>query len=61
MYWSPIDEQSLKEVPFFIRGVVKEGVEIMAKDCGKMSIDDAFYRKANESRWQRLYGSDSLG
>lgn len=50
MHWTPEAEQSLKTVPFFIRGVVKKGVESMASKCGHTEIDDAFYQKAKSSR-----------
>ncbi len=50
MYWTPTAEKSLKAVPFFIRGVVKKGVESMATKCGQAEIDDAFYLKVKSSR-----------
>lgn len=50
MHWTPTAEKSLKAVPFFIRGVVKKGVESMATKCGQTEIDDAFYLKVKSSR-----------
>ncbi len=50
MNWTSSAEQQLQEVPFFVRGVVRRGVEKMASDSGKSLVDEAFYAEAKSSR-----------
>jgi hypothetical protein len=46
MNWQPEAEQRLKEVPFFVRPVVRKRIESMASEAGLDSIDVAFYEQA---------------
>ena len=50
MDWTQSAAQSLQEVPFFIRPVVKKGVERMASHDGLQVIDEGFYAKAKAAR-----------
>ncbi|WP_082825120.1 PCP reductase family protein [Synechococcus sp. MIT S9508] len=44
--WSANAEQSLKEVPFFVRPAVRRRIESMAQECQLDCIDSAFYAEA---------------
>jgi len=44
--WSAEAEQSLKEVPFFVRPAVRRRIESMAQECQLESIDSTFYAEA---------------
>ncbi len=44
--WSADAEQSLKEVPFFVRPAVRRRIESMAQECQLDFIDSAFYAEA---------------
>ncbi|NOL47886.1 MAG: protochlorophyllide oxidoreductase [Synechococcus sp. MIT S9220] len=46
MNWSADAEQSLKEVPFFVRPAVRRRIESMAQECQLDFIDSAFYAEA---------------
>jgi len=46
MEWTRDAEQSLKEVPFFVRPVVRRRIEALAADAGLEQVDGAFYAEA---------------
>jgi len=50
MEWSLDAEQTLKEVPFFIRPVVRKSIEKMAVSDGKTMVDSELYAKAKAAR-----------
>jgi len=50
MDWSIDAKQSLKEVPFFIRPVVKKSIEKIAVSDGKTMVDADLYAKAKAAR-----------
>ena len=46
MNWSPQAETRLKEVPFFVRPVVRRRIEGLAAEAGLSEVDEAFYEQA---------------
>ena len=50
MQWSLDAERNLKEVPFFIRPVVKKSIEKMAASSGKTLVDADLYAQAKAAR-----------
>ena len=50
MEWSLDAEQTLKEIPFFIRPVVRKSIEKMAVSDGKTMVDSELYAKAKAAR-----------
>lgn len=46
MNWQPEAEQSLKEVPFFVRPMVRKRIESLATEAGLTTIDLSFYEQA---------------
>jgi hypothetical protein len=46
MNWQPEAEQRLKEVPFFVRPMVRKRIESLAKEAGLSAIDETFYEQA---------------
>ena len=46
MDWQPAAEQRLKEVPFFVRPVVRKRIESLAAEAGLNAIDERFYELA---------------
>jgi hypothetical protein len=44
--WSSQAEARLKEVPFFVRPVVRKRIESLAVEAGLAEIDEAFYEHA---------------
>ncbi|WP_415408677.1 PCP reductase family protein [Synechococcus sp. A10-1-5-9] len=50
MEWSLDAEQTLKEVPFFIRPVVRKSIEKMAASDGKTMVDSELYARAKAAR-----------
>jgi hypothetical protein len=46
MQWTSDAEQSLKEVPFFVRPVVRRRIETLALEAGLQQVDGAFYAEA---------------
>ena len=46
MRWTREAEQSLKEVPFFVRPVVRGRIETLARNAGLEEVDGAFYAEA---------------
>ncbi len=50
MEWSLDAERTLKEVPFFIRPVVRKSIEKMAASDGKNMVDSELYARAKAAR-----------
>jgi len=46
MQWSSDAEQRLKEVPFFVRPVVRRRIESLAAEAGRSEVDGVFYEEA---------------
>lgn len=46
MQWSSEAEQRLKEVPFFVRPVVRRRIESLAAEAGLAEVDRTFYEAA---------------
>ena len=46
MQWSSDAEQRLKEVPFFVRPVVRRRIESLAAEAGLAEVDRSFYEQA---------------
>ena len=46
MHWTPEAETRLKEVPFFVRPVVRKRIESLAADAGQQQVDETFYEQA---------------
>ena len=50
MQWTPDAKKYLDEVPFFIRPIVKKGVEKKATSARKGEIDGLFFLEVKASR-----------
>jgi hypothetical protein len=46
MQWSVDAESRLKEVPFFVRPVVRRRIETLASEAGLAEVNAAFYEQA---------------
>jgi hypothetical protein len=46
MDWQPAAEQRLREVPFFVRPIVRQRIESLARQAGHDIVDEAFYEQA---------------
>ena len=46
MDWQPEAEQQLKEVPFFVRPIVRKRIEKLAEEAGLSSVDTASYQQS---------------
>jgi hypothetical protein len=46
MNWTTKAEARLKEVPFFVRPIVRRKIEGLASEAGQNEIDEAFYEQA---------------
>jgi len=46
MQWTSDAEQRLKEVPFFVRPVVRRRIESLAAEAGRIEVDAPFYKEA---------------
>jgi hypothetical protein len=46
MTWTSEAEQKLREVPFFVRPVVRRRIESLAAEAGLEQVDVAFYEEA---------------
>ena len=46
MKWTSEAEQRLKEVPFFVRPVVRRRIESLATEAGLQEVDGPFYEEA---------------
>ena len=53
MNWSTEAESHLKEVPFFVRPVVRKRIEALAQEAGLSQIDAAFYEQAKAQFGQK--------
>jgi hypothetical protein len=53
MNWSPEADEVLKEVPFFVRPIVRRRIESMAAEAGLATVDLAFYEQARERFGQK--------
>ena len=53
MNWQPDAEQRLKEVPFFVRPMVRKRIESLANEAGVSTIDAAFYEQAKAQFGQK--------
>ena len=53
MNWSPEADEVLKEVPFFVRPIVRRRIESMAAEAGLAKVDLAFYEQARERFGQK--------
>ena len=46
MQWSAEAESRLKEVPFFVRPVVRRRIETLASEAGLAEVSEAFFEQA---------------
>jgi hypothetical protein len=46
MNWSAEAEARLKEVPFFVRPVVRRRIESLASEAGLAEVSESFYEQA---------------
>ena len=46
MIWTPPAEARLKEVPFFVRPIVRRKIEGLAAEAGRNEVDESFYEQA---------------
>ncbi|MCP9808911.1 PCP reductase family protein [Cyanobium sp. HWJ4-Hawea] len=53
MEWTPSAESRLKEVPFFVRPVVRRKIEGLAVEAGKSEVDEGFYESAKAQFGQK--------
>jgi hypothetical protein len=53
MQWSSAADQRLKEVPFFVRPIVRKRIETLAMQAGKTEVDEAFYEEAKAQFGQK--------
>jgi len=53
MNWSREADEVLKEVPFFVRPIVRRRIESMAVEAGLAEVDLAFYEQARERVGQK--------
>ena len=53
MNWSAQAESRLKEVPFFVRPMVRKRIESLANEAGLGEIDEAFYEQAKAQFGQK--------
>ncbi len=53
MNWSTEADEVLKEVPFFVRPIVRRRIESMAAEAGLAKVDLAFYEQARERFGQK--------
>ena len=53
MNWSAEAERRLKEVPFFVRPVVRKRIEGLASEAGLDGIDETFYEQAKAQFGQK--------
>ena len=44
--WTPQAESRLKEVPFFVRPVVRKRIESLAAEAGQSEVTESFYDQA---------------
>jgi hypothetical protein len=53
MDWQPEAEQQLKEVPFFVRPIVRKRIEKLAAEAGLAAVDTAFYQQSKAKFGQK--------
>jgi len=53
MIWSREADEVLKEVPFFVRPIVRRRIESMAAEAGLVEVDLVFYQQARERFGQK--------
>ncbi len=53
MNWTPQAESRLKEVPFFVRPVVRRRIESLAAEAGRDDVDETFYEQAKAQFGQK--------
>ncbi len=53
MNWSREADEALKEVPFFVRPIVRRRIESLAAEAGLTEVDLAFYGEARERFGQK--------
>jgi len=53
MNWSGQAESRLKEVPFFVRPVVRKRIEALATEAGLEEINESFYEEAKAQFGQK--------
>jgi len=53
MNWSAEAERRLKEVPFFVRPMVRKRIESLAGEAGLGEIDESFYEQAKAQFGQK--------
>ena len=53
MNWSAEAESRLKEVPFFVRPIVRKRIESLASEAGLSAIDEQFYEQAKAQFGQK--------
>jgi hypothetical protein len=46
MIWTTTAETRLKEVPFFVRPLVRRKIEGLAAEAGRNEVDESFYEQA---------------
>lgn len=51
--WTPQAESRLKEVPFFVRPVVRRRIESLAAEAGRNAVDETFYEQAKAQFGQK--------
>jgi len=53
MNWAAEAESRLKEVPFFVRPVVRRRIESLAQEAGLNEVSAAFYEQAKAQFGQK--------
>ena len=53
MQWTAEAEQGLKEVPFFVRPVVRKRIESLAGEAGLSEVDKPFFEQAKAQFGQK--------
>ncbi|MEB3235114.1 MAG: PCP reductase family protein [Cyanobacteriota bacterium] len=53
MNWSAEAEGRLKEVPFFVRPVVRRRIESLAHEAGLSEVSESFYEQAKAQFGQK--------
>lgn len=51
--WTSQAESRLKEVPFFVRPIVRKRIESLAAEAGRAEVDEAFYEQAKAQFGQK--------
>jgi hypothetical protein len=53
MNWAAEAESRLKEVPFFVRPVVRRRIESLAQEAGLNEVSESFYEQAKAQFGQK--------